>query len=56
MENFPMNPRSFLVAGMTVDHDWNRPTRARVALGGEPTREHEDFAIVSINPMPQEAA
>jgi hypothetical protein len=27
-----------------------------MALGGEPTWEHEDFAIVSINPPPQEAA
>jgi hypothetical protein len=25
-----------------------------MALGGEPTREHEDYAIVSINPMPKE--
>jgi hypothetical protein len=27
-----------------------------MALGGEPTREHEDYAIVTINPPPQEAA
>jgi hypothetical protein len=25
-------------------------------LWGEPTREHEDYAVVKINPMPQEAA
>ena len=25
-------------------------------MGGEPTREHEDYAIISINPMPQNAA
>jgi hypothetical protein len=56
MANFPVNPRPFLVAGMAVDHGWNRPARARVTLGGEPTREHEDFGIVSISPMHQEAA
>jgi hypothetical protein len=50
MANFPVNPRPFLVAGMAVDHGWNRPARARVALGGEPTREHEDFAIVFHQP------
>jgi hypothetical protein len=27
-----------------------------MALGGEPSREHEDYAIVSINPAPEEAA
>jgi hypothetical protein len=54
MANFPVNPRLFLVAGLVVDHGWNRPARAHVTLGGEPLREHEDFAIVSINPMPQE--
>jgi hypothetical protein len=60
MANFPVNPRPFLVVGLVVDHvtghitGWNRPARAHVALGGEPPREHEDFAIVSINPMSQE--
>lgn len=52
MANFLVNPNPFLVAGLTVEHGWNRPARGRVALGGEPTREHEDYAIVSIQPMP----
>lgn len=51
MANFLVNPRPFLVGNMLIDHGWNRPTRGRVALGGEPTREHEDFVIVSVNPM-----
>jgi len=54
MANFPVNPQAFLVAGLTVEHGWNRPARGRLALGGEPSREHEDYAIVSINHMPQE--
>ena len=37
-----------------VEHGWNRPACGRLALGGEPTRKHEDYAIVSFNPMPQE--
>lgn len=54
MANFPVNPEPYLLAGLTIDHGWNRPARGRVALGGEPTREHEDYAIVSIDPMPAE--
>jgi hypothetical protein len=54
MANFPVNPRPFLVAGLQVEHGWNRPARGRIALGGEPTRDHEDYAVVSITPMPLE--
>lgn len=54
MANFPVNPRPFLVRDLQVDHGWNRPARGRIALGGEPSREHEDHAIVSITPMPAE--
>ena len=52
MANFPVNPQPFLIAGLTVDHRWNRLARGRVVLGGEPTREHEDYPIVTLNPMP----
>lgn len=55
MANFPVNPQPFLLADMQVDHGWNRPARGRLALGGEPTREHEDYAIVSIQPMAADA-
>lgn len=54
MANFLVNPQLFLVAGMNIELGWNRPARARVALGGEPTREHEDFAIVTLDPMPED--
>ncbi|KAJ1255823.1 hypothetical protein BS78_K154700 [Paspalum vaginatum] len=51
MANFPVNPRPFLVSNLQVEDGWNRPARAHLALGGEPPREHEDYAIVSIEPM-----
>ena len=52
MANFIINPQPYLIAGLNVDHGWNRPYCARVAQGGEPTRKHEDYAIVTVNPMP----
>lgn len=54
MANFPVNPRPYLVAGPHVEHGWNRRAQGRVALGGEPPRDHEDYAIVSIDPMPKD--
>lgn len=39
---------------MLIDHRWNRPAHGRIALGGEPTREHEDYAIISVQPMSAE--
>jgi hypothetical protein len=56
MANFQVDPRPFLVAGLAMEHGWNLPTRGQMALGGEPTKEHEDLAIVTINLAPQEAA
>ena len=53
MANYPVNPQAFLISGLTVNHGWNRPARGRMVLGGEPTREHEYFAIVSLEPMPK---
>lgn len=54
MANFPVDPTPYLVADLTVEHGWNRPARGRVALGGEPTHEHEDYAIVTMEPMPED--
>jgi hypothetical protein len=34
-----------------IEHGWNQPARGHIALGGKPTQEHEDYVIVSINPM-----
>jgi len=50
MTNFPVNRQPYLIAGLALKHGWNRLARGRIALGGEPTREHEDYVIVSINP------
>lgn len=54
MANFPVNPRPFLLGDLQIEHGWNHPAHRRVALGGEPTREHEDYAIMSINPVSEE--
>jgi hypothetical protein len=40
MANFPCNPMLFVPQGMHVEHGWQCPARARVALGGEPLRRH----------------
>ncbi|KAG0529473.1 hypothetical protein BDA96_05G101200 [Sorghum bicolor] len=45
----------YLLGDLAIDIGWNRPARGRVALGGEPTRKNEEYAIVSIDPMPVEA-
>jgi len=42
----------FVSEGMHVEHGWQRPARARVALGGEPLRRHEDYAIIEMQPEP----
>lgn len=56
MANFPVILQHFLLADMHVEHGWNRPTHSRLALGGEPTREHEDYAIiVTLQLMPANA-
>ena len=52
MANFPCNPMLFTPAGMHVEHGWQRPARARIALGGEPPHRHEEFAILELEPEP----
>ncbi|KAG2577560.1 hypothetical protein PVAP13_6NG210600 [Panicum virgatum] len=53
MANFTCNPMLFVPPGMHVEHGWMRPARTRVALGGEPPKRHEQFAIVTLEPEPQ---
>lgn len=38
--------------GMHVQHRWLCPARSRVALGAEPPRRHEQFAILTLLPAP----
>ena len=52
MANFPCNPALLVPQGLHVDHGWQRPARTRVALGGEPPRRHEQFAILALEPEP----
>ena len=45
MANFPCNPTPFVLEEMHVEHGWAHPAHARVALGGEPPRRHEEYAM-----------
>jgi len=48
MANFPCNPMLFVPPGLHVEHGWMRPARARVALGGELPKRHEQYAIITL--------
>ncbi|CAN6171614.1 unnamed protein product [Urochloa humidicola] len=52
MANFPCNPMLYVSMGMQVEGGWLRPARSRVALGGEPPRQHEQCAIIRLQPEP----
>ena len=54
MENFPVNPNLFTPEGFNVQDGWHRPARGQMALGGEPPRLHEDYGIVTLEPMVEE--
>ncbi|CAN6328775.1 unnamed protein product [Urochloa humidicola] len=54
MANFHCNPTPYLPPGAHVEDGWQRPARSRVALGGEPPRRHEEYAIVTLHPEPAE--
>lgn len=54
MTNFVCNPQAFLPDGAHIEHGWQRPACSRVALGGEPPRRHEEYAIVTLHPEPLE--
>lgn len=55
MANFACNPAPFLSFGAHVEDGWHRPMRTRMALGGEPPRRHEEYAIISLEPPPHPA-
>jgi hypothetical protein len=42
----------YVPAGLHVEHGWLRPARHRVALGGEPQRRHEEYAVITLDPEP----
>lgn len=52
MANFPCNPMLHVPVGLHVEHGWARPTRTRVALGGESLRCHEQYSMIELTPEP----
>lgn len=52
MANFTCDPAPFLPFSAHVEDGWLRLARARLALGGEPPRRHEEYAIVSMELLP----
>lgn len=52
MANFPCNPMIYVPQGMHFENGWLRPARSRVALGGEPPRRYEQYAIIMLEPEP----
>ncbi|CAO2144855.1 unnamed protein product [Urochloa humidicola] len=55
MANFPCNPMLYVPMGQHIEDGWLRPARSRVALGGEPPRRHEQYAIIRLQPEPVQA-
>lgn len=55
MANFPCNPQLFVPQGLHVEHGWQRSARSRMVLGAEPTRRHEQYEILSMEPEPAQA-
>jgi len=47
MANFACDPAPFLLFGAHDEQGWHHPARTRLALGGEPPRRHEEYAIAS---------
>ncbi|WVZ57952.1 hypothetical protein U9M48_008279 [Paspalum notatum var. saurae] len=52
MANFAVDPTPFLPFEAQVELGWQRPARARVALGGDLPRCHEEYVIVTMNLAP----
>jgi hypothetical protein len=52
MANIPIDPSQFVPHGFNILHVEGRTSVQRVILPRR-ARKHEDFAIASINPMPE---
>jgi hypothetical protein len=52
MANFPVNPTPFVPDGLEIE-DWARPARGKIIISGNPPRQHEDYAIVTVRPPPR---
>jgi hypothetical protein len=53
MANFEVDPTPFVLEGMNVE-DWARPARGRIIITANPLRRHEEYAIISIDPLLQQ--
>jgi hypothetical protein len=53
MANFEVDPAPFVPEGMNVE-DWARPARGRIIIAANPLRRHEEYAIISIDPLLQQ--
>jgi hypothetical protein len=53
MANFEVDPAPFIPEGMNVE-DWARPARGRIVITANPPRRHEEYAIISIDPLLQQ--
>jgi hypothetical protein len=51
MANFEVDPAPFVPEGMNVE-DWARPARGRIIIAANPSRRHEEYAIILIVPPP----
>lgn len=53
MANFAVDPAPFVPHGLEVE-DWVRPARGRIIVGGNTPCRHEEYAIVTLLPPPQQ--
>jgi hypothetical protein len=51
MANFVVDPAPFVPKGLEIE-DW---ARGRIVINGNPSRHHEEYAIVSLVPPPAES-
>lgn len=54
MLTFALDPTPVLPIGAELAHGWQRPARSRVAVGEEPPRRFEEFAIAVLTLSPLE--
>lgn len=53
MANFAVNPEPFVPDGLEVE-DWARPAHGRIIVSGNPPRHHNEYAIITVLPPPQQ--
>lgn len=55
MANFDVNPVPYIPDGFDLEQ-WARPARGRMIIEGNPPRCHEELAIATLTPAPQQNA